>query len=271
MSEPETTAAKTPGLLYGHHMASLAKFRDEFFPGRPLEWVAGYHDGLAQDRSKRDQGDADYDTGWYRGYVSGCTHVAEASGTGVPESNREYWDHVAGTDVEHRTVAAASEPEAATKKTDAQIAFEAMLAAGADLSVSWRNALEGLLQNWRAAVEAITAPLHARIAELESTLEDTQAAAALEDERNHLERERFAALRELAAVKDRADGLADALDELLTLAKEARPAMHGSPPSGDTSRAVGDPIAWNINPEDVRAVITRVLPPGRDRRGGRED
>jgi hypothetical protein len=81
-------------LLYGHYVTSLTPYRDEFFPAQSLEWVAGYHDGLTADRSKRGQGDADYDAGWYRGYVSGCARVAEVSGTCVPEDNRDYWDHV---------------------------------------------------------------------------------------------------------------------------------------------------------------------------------
>lgn len=86
----------TRSLLYGHYVASLAPYRDEFFPARSLEWIAGYHDGIAQDRSKRDQGDAGYDAGWYRGYVAGCDYMAERSGDGIPEDNREYWDHCRG-------------------------------------------------------------------------------------------------------------------------------------------------------------------------------
>lgn len=84
----------TANQLYGHYVVNLTPYRDEFYPGRSLEWVAGHHDGLTQDRSKRDQGDAEYDAGWCHGYVQGCDQVAEWSGTYVPEDNREYWDHV---------------------------------------------------------------------------------------------------------------------------------------------------------------------------------
>lgn len=81
-------------MLYGYYVASLTPYRDEFFPDQSLEWVAGRHDGLTADRSKLRQGDADYDAGWYGGYVDGCNRVAEVSGTSIPEDNRDYWDHV---------------------------------------------------------------------------------------------------------------------------------------------------------------------------------
>lgn len=87
-------AIKGGGTLYGHYVVNLTPYRDEFYPDRSLEWVAGHHDGLTQDRSKLSRGDADYGAGWYHGYVRGCDRVAEVSGTCVPEDNREYWDHV---------------------------------------------------------------------------------------------------------------------------------------------------------------------------------
>jgi hypothetical protein len=53
--------------------------------------------------------------------------------------------------------------------------------------------------------------------------------------------------------------LLSAVNAVLKLADDARVIMHGSPPPDDLTRAVGDPIAWNLDPAAVREALTRAL------------